>query len=328
MNDKPILKKIISVSNQKGGVGKTTLTINLAVSFARTGKRVLMIDLDPQGNASSGLSSYIDGGRESFDSKPSIYEVLIGKSSIAESITKTTEPNLDIIPANMNLAGAGVEIASMDFREFLLKRALDPITENYDYILIDSPPSLGLLTINGLVASDQILVPMQCEFFALEGVGQLLHVMESIKSFANPNLEVGAVILMMHDSRMKLTEAVADEIRKHFGDRVLTNVVPRNIKMVEATSYGQCIMDYAKDSRGALAIDAITNELLFGIVRQDASISEDTIININTDNVSIVCSDSSPATINHEIIQDGGDNSEETSTREGTFSSTATESAS
>lgn len=251
------LKKIISVSNQKGGVGKTTLTINLAAQFAVEGRKVLMVDMDPQGNATSGLGV-------NKDIEPTLYDLLIRGRPAEEAIYPSAYPGLSVLPANMNLAGAAVEMAGMDFREFLLKKALDGVRDRFDLILLDTPPSLGLLTINAFVAADQILIPMQCEFFALEGVSQLIKVYESMKHFANPNLEILGVVLSMVDHRMKLTEAVTGEIKNFFQEKVFRTIVPRNIRMAEAPSFGKPINVYAPDSKGAQAIVELAREILHG----------------------------------------------------------------
>lgn len=250
-----VVRKVIAIANQKGGVGKTTLSINLSVSLAEAGKRVLLIDLDPQGNSTSGL-----GLAKNVDK--TVYDVLIRGLPAGDALVGCAYPNLSILPANMNLAGASIEMAGMDFREFLLKKAVDPIRDNYDFILMDTPPSLGLLTVNAFVAADQVLIPMQCEFFALEGISQLVKVYESIKNFANPQLEILGVVLSMVDFRMKLTDAVATEIRNHFSGKVLETIIPRNIKMAEAPSFGQPIQAYAPESKGAEAIRDLAMELL------------------------------------------------------------------
>lgn len=252
-----VVRKIIAIANQKGGVGKTTLSINLSVSLALEGKKVLLVDLDPQGNSTSGL-----GIQKNLEK--TVYDVLIRGASVNEVLLSTNYPNLSVLPANMNLAGASIELAGMDFREFLLRKALDPIRDNYDFILMDTAPSLGLLTVNAFVAADQILIPMQCEFFALEGISQLVKVYESIKNFANPKLEILGVVLSMVDFRMKLTDAVATEIRNFFNGKVMDTIIPRNIRMAEAPSFGQPIQTYAPDSKGAVAIHDLAKELLQG----------------------------------------------------------------
>lgn len=256
MEQRASVKKVISISNQKGGVGKTTLTINLAAQVAQEGKKVLVVDVDPQGNATSGLGI-------SKDAEPTLYDVLIRGCPPADAIYKTSYPNLSILTANMNLAGAAVEMAGMDFREFLLKKCIDSLRDQFDFVLMDTPPSLGLLTINAFVAADQILIPMQCEFFALEGVSQLIKVYESIKNFANPNLEILGVVLSMVDHRMKLTEEVAREVRGYFKEKVFSTIIPRNIRMAEAPSYGKTIGSYAPESKGAKAIGDLAREILY-----------------------------------------------------------------
>lgn len=289
------LKKVIVIANQKGGVGKTTMSINLSVALAQEGKRVLLIDLDPQGNATSGLG--INKNVEK-----TAYEVLIRGMPVEECVTPTPYANLSILPANMNLAGAGIELAGMDFREFLLKRSLEKVREHYDCILMDTPPSLGLITVNAFVAADQILIPMQCEYFALEGVSQLVKVYESMKNFANPELEILGVVLSMVDFRNKLTDAVATEIRNYFNGKVLETIIPRNIRFAEAPSFGQPIQAYAPDSKGAASIKQLAHELLYGV-----AISDDQQSAFTTDNA------------DSKTVTNGG-NHEESSIREGTIS--------
>lgn len=251
------IEKVVVIANQKGGVGKTTISLNLAVALAEQNKKVLLIDLDPQGNATSGLGV-------SKNIERTVYDVIIHGNHIREAMVSTGHPGLLVLPANMHLAGATIELAGLDFREFILKKAIDAIRDDFDFILIDTPPSLGLLTINAFVASDQILIPMQCEYFALEGVSQLLSVYESIKNFANPRLQILGVVLSMVDYRTKLTEAVAGEIKNHFSERVLNTVIPRNIRLAEAPSFGQSIYQYAPESKGANAIRNLALELLNG----------------------------------------------------------------
>jgi len=255
------MKKIIVIANQKGGVGKTTMSINLSVALAGAGRRVLLVDLDPQGNSTSGL-----GIRKNLEK--TVYDVLIRGSSVWECVQESGYQNLDVLPANMNLAGASIELAGMDFREFLLKKGLDAVRARYDFILMDTPPSLGLLTVNAFVAADQILIPMQCEYFALEGVSQLVKVYESIRNFANPRLEILGVVLSMVDFRNKLTDAVAGEIKTFFNGKVLNSVIPRNVRMAEAPSFGKPIQSYAPESKGAVAINNLVEELLRGTYAQ------------------------------------------------------------
>lgn len=278
--DRLSVQKVITIANQKGGVGKTTLSINLSVALAAEGKRVLLVDLDPQGNATSGLGI-------SKDIEKTVYDLLIHGEPASELTQPSGCPNLSVLPANMNLAGASIELAGMDFREFILKKALDPIRADYDFILMDTPPSFGLLTVNAFVASDQILIPMQCEFFALEGVSQLLKVYESIKNFANPKLEILGVVLSMVDFRMKLTDAVATEIKSYFNGKVLETIIPRNIRMAEAPSFGKPIQYYAPDSKGAVAITDLAKEILYGTKREREEESANSTENADIKTVSI-----------------------------------------
>lgn len=270
-------KQVIAIANQKGGVGKTTLSINLSVSLAQEGKKVLLVDLDPQGNATSGLGI-------AKNIEKTAYDVLIRGVPVVDAMIATDYPNVSILPANMNLAGAAIEIAGMDFREFLLKKALDPVRADFDFILMDTPPSLGLLTVNAFVAADYLLIPMQCEFFALEGITQLVKVYESIKNFANPSLEILGVVLSMVDFRMKLTDAVATEIRNHFNGKVMETIIPRNIRMAEAPSFGKPIQAYAPESKGATAVQDLAKELLYGKRgdKSDTSTSSEEDVDIKT----------------------------------------------
>ncbi len=258
------IQKVIVIANQKGGVGKTTLSINLSAALALQGKRVLLIDLDPQGNSTSGLGV-------SKKVEKTVYHVLIQGVPITDCIIPTAYPNLSVLPANMNLAGASIELAGMNFREYILKKSVDQIRDSYDFILMDTPPSVGLLSVNAFVAADQILIPMQCEFFALEGLSQLVTVYESIRGFANPKLEILGVVLSMVDYRMNLTEAVAAEIKTHFAGKVLATIIPKSVRMAEAPSFGQPVMIYAPDSKGAVAFQELANELLTGYPAVSAS---------------------------------------------------------
>ena len=247
--------KVISVANQKGGVGKTTSTINLSSIFAKKGKKVLIIDGDPQGNATSGL-----GVNKKL--KKSLYDVLINDVSISECLQKTTVKNLDICPCNIDLAGAEVELVSMISREKRLKDKLDLIKENYDYIFIDCPPSLGLLTLNALTASDYILVPVQCEYYALEGLTQLLNTVKLVKKHLNKDIVVLGAILTMYDARTNLSNEVVVEVRKFFKNHVFKTIIPRNVRLSEAPSYGMSIVEYDEKSKGAESYLALAKEIL------------------------------------------------------------------
>lgn len=246
---KPTHRRMLTIANQKGGVGKTTTAVNLAAALAIQGLTVLVVDLDPQGNASTAL------GVEHHSGVPSSYEVLIGEVSAKEAIQQSPHSErLFCIPATIDLAGAEIELVSMVAREGRLKTALSDLEDiDADFVLIDCPPSLGLLTVNALVAATEVLIPIQCEYYALEGVGQLLRNIELVQSHLNPALHVSTVILTMYDGRTKLADQVAEEVRKHFGDAVLRAVIPRSVKVSEAPGYGMTVLDYDPGSRGAMS---------------------------------------------------------------------------
>ena len=246
--------KIITVANQKGGVGKTTTAINISASLAAAEKNILLIDIDPQANSSSGLSIS--------NQTPSIYEVLIGSHQIREVIIPSFMPFLNILPSNINLVGAEIEMVDMENREMLLKQRLAEISKEYDYIIIDCPPSLGLLTLNALSASNSVLIPVQCEYFALEGLGQLLNTINIVKQNFNPKLSVEGVLLTMYDVRLRLSQQVAEEVRKYFGDKVFNTIIHRNVRLSEAPSYGKPILLYDAVSSGAKNYIALASELL------------------------------------------------------------------
>ncbi len=249
--------KAIAIFNQKGGVGKTTTNINLAACLALKGKKILVIDIDPQGNTTSGIGlSKKTLGKTS-------YEILIEKDVDPKSaIVKTQVQNLDVIPASVQLAGAEVELIQLDDREKRLKNALDQVKPDYDYIFIDCPPSLGLLTINSLSAVDSVLIPIQCEFYALEGVSQLMSTIEIVKRSLNAKLEIQGVILSMFDGRTNLSIQVVEEVKKYFREKVYTTVIPRNVRLAEAPSYGMPIMQYDPKSAGAQAYMEFAEEFL------------------------------------------------------------------
>ncbi len=246
--------KIISVANQKGGVGKTTTSINLSSSLAAAEKKTLLIDIDPQSNSSSGLSVT--------NHTPSIYEVLIGQEKAKDVIINTYMPYLDILPANINLVGAEIEMVDMPNREKLMGQAMAEIKDSYDYILIDCPPSLGLLTLNSLSASDSVLIPVQCEYFALEGLGQLLNTINIVKQHFNKDLAIEGVLLTMYDVRLRLSQQVAEEVRKYFGDKVFKTVIHRNVRISEAPSYGKPVILYDAVSSGSKNYISLASELL------------------------------------------------------------------
>jgi ATPases involved in chromosome partitioning len=251
------LGKAIAIFNQKGGVGKTTTNINLAACLALKGKKILVIDIDPQGNTTSGI------GLSKKELGNTSYEILIEKNIDTKSaIVETQVKNLDIIPASVQLAGAEVELIQLQGREKRLKNALDQVKPEYDYIFIDCPPSLGLLTINSLTAVDSVLIPIQCEFYALEGVSQLMSTIEIVKKSMNPKLEIQGVILSMFDGRTNLSIQVVEEVKKYFKEKVYTTVIPRNVRLAEAPSYGLPIMQYDPKSAGAQAYQEFAEEFL------------------------------------------------------------------
>lgn len=245
---KPDHSRVLAVANQKGGVGKTTSTVNVAMAMALAGLRVLVIDLDPQGNASTAL------GVERSVGTVSIYDVLLGNLSPVDAVQACPDAsNLDCIPATIDLAGAEIELVSLVARESRLKSALETIREDYDYVFIDCPPSLGLLTVNALVATAEVLIPIQCEYYALEGLGQLLRNIDMVRQHLNPAIDISTIMLTMYDGRTKLADQVADEVRKHFGSTVLQTIIPRSVKVSEAPGFGQSVLTYDPGSRGALS---------------------------------------------------------------------------
>jgi len=249
------LPRIMAVANQKGGVGKTTTTVNLGACLAELGFRTLIIDLDPQGNASTGL------GIDNRNVDTSMYHVIMHEAPLENCIEPAAVKNLFVAPASLDLAGTEIELVPAFSRENRLKRAIEQVQADYDYILIDCPPSLGLLTVNGLTAATEVLVPIQCEYYALEGVGQLLRNIEMVKSHLNPELNVSTVILTMYDGRTRLADQVATDVRAHFGDKVLRTVIPRSVKVSEAPGYGMTILGYDPGSRGAMSYLDASREL-------------------------------------------------------------------
>ena len=256
------MARVISIANQKGGVGKTTTAVNLSACMAQKGKKVLLIDIDPQGNATSGL------GIEAHKDK-SVYNVLVDDMDITDTIEPTMVKKLDVCPANINLAGAEVELVSMVSRETRLKDAVEKIRDDYDYIFIDCPPSLGLITLNAFTASDSVLVPIQCEYYALEGLGQRIQTIKLVQKRLNPDLIIEGVILTMFDARTNLSTQVAREVEKYFGNKVFQTIIPRNIRLSEAPSHGLPITLYDADSKGSETYKKLARELIKLIEKED-----------------------------------------------------------
>jgi len=249
------MPKIIAIANQKGGVGKTTTTINIAAAISEYDKKVLIIDIDPQGNACSGLGI-------SKNNEKSIYDVLLMDEAIEPLITKTNYNNLFIVPVNIHLSAATIQLVNVENREFRLKKALENIKNNFDYIFVDCPPSLGLLTLNALVAADSVLIPLQCEYFALEGIAQLLQTINRVKKKLNPDLNIEGVLLTMFDSRTNLSNQVMEDAAGHFRDKVYKTIIPRNVKLAEAPSFGKPITQYDSTSIGAKSYKNLSLEII------------------------------------------------------------------
>ena len=258
----PDLPRILAIANQKGGVGKTTTSVNLGASLAEMGFRVLVVDLDPQGNATTGL------GVNAREVEGSIYDVIMSDAAVEDCIEPTSLKNLFVVPATIDLAGAEIELVPAFSRELKLRRALHEIRDDYDYILIDCPPSLGLLTVNGLAAADDVLVPIQCEYYALEGLSQLIRNVALVRTNLNPTLDVRGIVLTMYDARTKLADQVEQEVRRHFGRTVYLTVIPRTVRLSEAPSFGQPIILFDPTSRGAVAYRELAKEVSNGATRR------------------------------------------------------------
>ena len=262
------MTKTITIANQKGGVGKTTTTVNLAAALAATKRRVLLIDMDPQGNATMG------SGIDKNELKLSICDVLLGDASASQVLRHASEAGYDVLPANADLTAAEVQLMNMIGRERRLVLAIDSLRSNYDYILIDCPPSLNMLTVNALVAANGVVVPMQCEYYALEGLSSLLDTIEQIRINVNPEIRLEGLLRTMYDPRNNLSNDVSSELVEHFGDRVYRTVIPRNVALAEAPSYGQSILKYNKNSRGSLAYLALAGEVLRRDAKQNHYINQ------------------------------------------------------
>ncbi|MBI4357676.1 MAG: ParA family protein [Candidatus Omnitrophica bacterium] len=262
--------QVFSLCNQKGGVGKTTTAVNLAAALGMCGKKVLVVDVDPQGNATSGL------GLNKSEIGAGAYELLSGEIEVSEVVVPTCVTNVFLIPSNSHLAGAEIELIQHDSREYILRSVLERVCGEYDFILVDCPPSLGLLTLNALVASDQMIIPLQCEYYALEGLGQLIQTYQLVRDKLNPKLQISGVILTMADFRTNLTQQVIEDVRNHFQDKVFKTVIPRSVKISEAPSFGKPIALYDPHSRGAKCYEEIAREFLSRFSAAGSGLRQDT----------------------------------------------------
>ncbi len=251
-----IMGKIIAIANQKGGVGKTTTSVNLAASLGVLEKKVLLIDADPQANATSGLGLDVDS------IELGTYQLLEHTKTAEETIIKTSSPNVDLIPAHIDLVAIEIELVDKDDREYMMKKVIRHLKEKYDYILIDCAPSLGLLTLNALTAADSVMIPIQCEYFALEGLGKLLNTIKSVQKIHNPELDIEGMVLTMYDSRLRLSNQVVEEVKKHFSEMVFDTIIQRNVRLSEAPSYGESIIKYDASSKGAANYLNLANEVV------------------------------------------------------------------